>query len=125
MAASAASSAVGSGVVERLVGEPQSGRGIRAAAAEAGCDGDPLRDRRAPARLDAGGGAERDQRVAHERVAGEAGHLEARSGRDRDPVAEVDSLQDGHDLVLAVVAQWPDDEREIDLGRRGCSVHRA
>ena len=38
---------------------------------------------------------------------------------DADPVAEVDALEDRHDLVLAVVADRPDDEREVDLRRRG------
>ncbi len=78
-----------------------------------------------PGGLDSGCRRERGQRVAHERVAREAGHLEARSRCDRDPVAEVDSLQDGHDVVLAVVAKRPHDERKIDLRRSGRSVHRA
>ena len=67
--ASACSSSGGAGSVERLVGEPERGRRVGAAAAEAGRDRDPLRDRRLPARLDAGRRGERGERVADDRVA--------------------------------------------------------
>ena len=44
-------------------GEPERGRGVGAAAAEAGSDRDPLLDRRAPARLDACGCGDLDERA--------------------------------------------------------------
>ena len=104
--------------LQRLVGEPEGRSRVGAAAAEPGRDRDPLRDRRTPAGLDAGGGGERGEGVADDRVAGEAGDRERRTGLDRDSVGEIDPLQEGRDLVLAVRAGRADDEREIDLRRR-------
>src|SRR5262249_33674223 len=46
-----------------------------------------------------------------------------RSLLDLDPVDEVDPLEHRQDLVLAVVALRPDDEREVDLRRCGCTHH--
>ena len=54
-----------------------------------------------------------DERVG--RVSGDAGDS---GGLDPDPVAQVDALVDGQELVLAVLAQRADDEGEVDLRRR-------
>ena len=52
-----------------------------------------------------------------DRVAVEAGDVEALADRKRDAVTELDALQDRCDLVLAVVPEGADDEREVDLRR--------
>ena len=77
----------------------------------------------APARLHSGRSGETFERGADERVAAEA--VDAELGRllDLDPVDEVDPLEDGQHLVLAVVARRPDDEREVDLRRGGRAHH--
>ena len=124
-AASAWSSAAGSGVASVCVGEPECRRRVGAAAAETGRDRDPLRDRRTPARLDAGGGGERG-RARRGRACRRGSRSTASAGRglDRDAVGEVDPLQDGRDLVLAVRAGRADDEREVELRRRRRSSQR-
>src|SRR5204863_3033294 len=97
---------------------------VRAAAAEAGRDREPLLDPRVPVRLDAGTRGDRFQRAAHEGVAPEAVHPQPERGIELDPVGQPESLVKGQELVLAVVAQGADDEREIDLRRRR-SFHRS
>src|SRR5207344_669292 len=59
---------------------------------------------------------------AHDRVLREP--VDGRFGRrlDADPVAEVETLEEGDELVLAVAPDRPDDERQIDL-RRGGADH--
>ena len=42
---------------------------------------------------------------------------------DRDAVGQVDPLEDGGDLVPAVVAERADDERQVQLRGRGRTVH--
>src|SRR4029077_4034342 len=65
------------------------------------------------------------KRVAHERVAWEAVDVRALGRLDIDAVGEADALVDREELVLAVRAPRPDDEREIDLGGRGRSHESA
>src|SRR6478752_7411970 len=95
------------------------------AAAEAGGDRDLLLDLDPPASLDPRGSSELAERRADKRVAGEAVDHKLRRLFELDAVDEVDPLEDGQDLVLAVVAQRADDEREVDLGRRRGSAHRS
>ena len=58
----------------------------------------------------------RRERAADERVGGVALDAESvRGGLDLDPVGEREPLVDGQQLVPAVVAQWADDEAEVDL----------
>ena len=123
-AARPCSSSAGSGSAKRLVREPERGRRIGAAAAETGGDRDLLLDLDPPASLDPRGSSELAERRADKRVAGEAVDRELRRLCELDAVDEVDPLEDGQDLVLAVVAQRADDEREVDLGRRRSSAHR-
>ena len=56
---------------------------------------------------------------AHDRVLREP--VDGRLARrlDADPVAEVETLEDRHDLMLAVATDRPDDERQVDLRRSG------
>src|SRR5262249_6966758 len=112
-------------VVERLVGDPESGCRVRAAAAEAGGDRDPLLDRRLPPGLDAGGARRKAPERAPEDVGDDRRMIAVRRHRDVDPlpvrardldvVVEIDALEHGDDLVLAVVARRADDERQVDL----------
>src|SRR4051812_40857024 len=108
---------------QHLVGEPKRGRGVGAAAAEPGGDRDLLLDPDAPARLDARTAGKLAERRAHERVVREALHPKLLRLLELDPVDEVDALQDGQDLVLAVIAQWADHQGEVDLGRSGGTAH--
>ena len=55
--------------------------------------------------------------AADERVFVEARDVELLGGVQLDPVGELERRHQGHDLVLAVVAQWTDDEREVQLSR--------
>ena len=80
---------------------------------------DVLLDLHAPARLDPRGAPRALERGADERVACEAVDAKLRRRLDVDPVDELDPLVDGQQLVLAVVAQRADDEREVDLRRGG------
>ena len=68
---------------------------------------------------------EREQRVAHEAVLGEASDGEHRRRLELDPVREIDALQNRRDLVLAVRAHRPDDEREVELRRGRRAAHRS
>ncbi len=111
-------------LAEGVVRETQRRRRVGAAAAEAGRDREPLLDRRVPAGLDAGPRCEGLERAADERVAGEAVDAQLGGRRDVDPVGHADALVDGDELVLAVVAQRPDDERQVDLRGSG-SPHRS
>ena len=110
-------------LLECLVGKPESSRCIGAAAAEPGGDRDRLLDPYPPLRLDACPPGELLERGANQRVVGKAFDSERGCVVELDPVDEVDPLQDRQNLVLAVVADRPDDEREIDLrgGRRSHS----
>jgi hypothetical protein len=110
---------------ERLVSEPKRGRRVGAAAAETGRDRDPLLDPHAPARLETRAAGQRAERLAHERVVCEAVDPELGCLVELDPVDEVDPLEDGQDLMLLVVTQRADDEREVYLGRCGRSHRRA
>src|SRR5437763_154510 len=74
-----------------------------------------LLDVRAPA----GSRVEEPEGVADDRVGGEPVDRRLARGLDPDSVAEIDALEHGRELVLAVGAQRPDDEREVDLRRRG------
>ena len=62
---------------------------------------------------------ERLQGGADDRVRRKPGDRRLDRGLDGDPVAEIDPLVDGRELVVAVLTAWPDDERQIDLRRRG------
>src|SRR5205807_551916 len=62
--------------------------------------------------------------AAHERVAGEAPHAQRRRGVELDAIGDADALIDGKHLMLAVVTQRTDHEREIDLRGSRCS-HRS
>src|SRR5262249_61731248 len=97
---------------------------VRAAAAEAGRDGDLLLDLNPPARLGARNAGQFVERRTHQRVLGEA--LDPKLGRflELDPVDEVDALEDGQDFVLSVVAQRAYDQSEVDLRRGGSTAHR-
>ena len=77
---------------KRLVGEPERGRRVGAAATETGGDRDPLLDPDAPIWLDFGHAGELFQRVADERVARKT--LDQELGRllQLDPVDEIDPL---------------------------------
>src|SRR5207248_9086458 len=102
-------------LLERLVRQPESCRGVRAPAAEPRRDRDPLPNPRRPARLDTGGRGDSLERGPDDGVLGESAHLEPRRRLDRDAVAEVNPLVDGAELVLAVSPLRPDDEREVEL----------
>ena len=81
-----------------------------------------IRARHAPAGL----GGEQLERAAHERVVGEAVDVDlASAGSTSIAVGEVDALENGRDLVVAVVACRPDDEREVDLRCRRRAAHSA
>ena len=60
---------------------------------------------------------ERLECAADERVVVEARDVELLGGVQLDPVGELERRHQGHDLVLAVVAQRTDDEREVQLSR--------
>ncbi len=66
---------------------------------------------------------ERLERAADERVVVEARDVELLGGVQLDPVGELERRHQGHDLVLAVVAQRTDDEREVQL--RGSLASRS
>src|SRR5262245_21198740 len=55
--------------------------------------------------------------VSNERVVLIPAHFEPWRPFERDVVAEVEALENGHDLMLAVGAPRSDDERKVDLGR--------
>src|SRR5947207_4029063 len=109
--------------VERLVREPQGGRRVGAAAAEARCDGDPLPDPGAPTGFGSRRAGKSLERTTDERVLRESFDAKLRCTVDRQAVAEIDALVDGRHLVLSVVPAGPDDEREVQLGRRGRASH--
>src|SRR5579884_3708080 len=106
-------------LAERRVGEPKRGRGVRAAAAEARGLGQPFLDPRMPALRAVRAHREEVERVADERVAGEAVDARRRRGVDVDAVGDAHSLQHGQHLVLAVGPGRADHECEIDLRGRG------
>jgi len=89
---------------QHRVGESQSRRRIAAAAPEARCDGNALVDRHVPPGCDPGRARERLESGLHDRVGGEPLDDERIRRLDRDRVVEVDALEHGHDLVLAVAA---------------------
>jgi hypothetical protein len=97
---------------------------IGAPAAEPRSDRDLLVDPDAPPRLDAGSAPELLEGAADERVAGKAVDPKGPRFVELDPVDQVDLLQNGENLVLTVVTRRPDNEREVDLGRRRGS-HRS
>src|SRR5579871_134383 len=103
---------------ERSVREAECRRGVGAAAAEPGRERDALLDLHPPARLDSGRRRKALEGRPNNGVALEA--VDAKRGRflDLDPVDKVDALEDGEQLVLAVLARRPDDEGEVEL--RGC-----
>ena len=110
---------------ERRVREHERGRGIRAAAAETGGDGDPLLDAHAPARVDAG-----RLREPPRALAGRAcpprnpRRSELSAGSSSMSSQRSIGLQDGGDLVLPVGTKRADDEREVDLRERARARHR-
>src|SRR4051812_33305955 len=108
-------------LVERLVRKAQGGCGVRASAGKAGSDGNPLLDAYAPAGAYARLLGESVERAPDDGVAVEP--LDARDGRavEVDAVVQADTLVQGHDLVLAVVPERPDNEGEVDLRRCRCS----
>src|SRR5439155_3326949 len=104
-----------------LVGERERCGGVGAATAQTGCHGNPLLDARAPAC--AGLRREQFERAPHERVSGKAVDAQLVRILDLDAIGEIDALQNGHDLVVAVVALWADDEREVNLRARRRALH--
>src|SRR4051794_16187293 len=108
-------------LVERVVRKAQRGRGVRASAGEPGGERDPLLDAHAPACAFAGFVRECVQRLAHDGVAVEPFDARGRSPLEVEAIVQADALVHGHDLVLAVLPQGPDDEGEVDLRRRRCS----
>ncbi len=84
------------------VGEPQRGGGVGAPAAQAGGDGDLLRDPGAPSGIDLRLARELDERAPDDRVVLEALDREPARPLELDAVADVDALEDGDDLVQPV-----------------------
>ena len=107
-----------------LVREPERRRGVGAPAAEPGRDRDPLVDPHVPGRA-------RRRRRRRARAAplatsvssAKPAHAQAVGRLEHERVGEVDPLQHGRDLVLAVRAARPDDEREVDLRRAPRARH--
>jgi hypothetical protein len=107
--------AVAHGPAERPAREAESGRRVRAPAAEARGDRDLLVDRHAPLRRRAGGGSQLLERSPHERVLGEALDPEAVPLLERDAVGQRDPLEHRGDFVAPVGPSRADDEREVDF----------
>src|SRR5688572_8341594 len=116
----------GKRLVQGRVREQQRGRCVGAAAAEPRRDGDALRDVRTPPGSHAGLDRKRRECRPDEGVLREALDGEAVAECQLDTVREREPLQDGHDLVLAIRARRPDDEREVQLrgGRGACHSAR-
>ena len=102
---------------KRLVGEPQCGGRVGAAAAETCGDGyrawsrAPATRARCPPRRRSTQGLPDERVLGETRPRGDGGLLEL------DPIGERDALVDGHELMLAIGPERPDDQRQIDLGR--------
>jgi hypothetical protein len=67
---------------------------------------------------------ERGERPTDDGVLREPLDAELTAWSEGDAVAEVDSLQDRDDLVLAVCPSRPDDVRQVDLGWCRCAPQR-
>jgi len=103
------------------VGEPQDGRCVGAATAQAAGDRDSLRDLDPDRRMVPAALAKRLERPRGEVLSAHLRTHHPVRGRlcDLDLVGKRDRLEQGADLVQSVVAWRPDEQAEVELGGGG------
>src|SRR5439155_18119435 len=111
----------GIGIASQRVCQPPRGRRVGAAAAQPRGNRKTFLDPRAEARAVAVDHAL--EGATNERIAGEPSDAQRGRAVDRDPVGERNALVDRDELVVPVLTGRTDDERQVDLGGRGCATH--